>query len=304
MEDWEPPVGMDMVNTVFVPGSKLSPDGDGLHVTLMKRCKLSPRYNDTYPGLINQMFKDVYLRLCYSVKHMSYSSQLHVLGVQHNISILDEGILEVLLSATVYKTSAVKTSALAFPPGAIRSRSDSRLSLDRSNRGSINSLDDFYLNRDSNSNDMNNLIMGSSFPESRSFTLDQLEPRDARITLEREVMELRRTRSSSSSLPSYVILTALHCVPGHRIVRYLGHVQLHFVKDSLSNRGEVSMNAFHHVFIAEVNCSIRAHVEALKGNALINYKISPLESGGRAYRSQAYNMLTLSGDAVEIGPMV
>lgn len=293
---------MDMVNTVYVPGSNLSPDGDGLHVTLMKRCKLTPRYNDTYPGLINQMFKDVYLRLCYSVKHLSNSSQLHVLGVQHNISILDEGILEVLLSATVYKTSSMKINSLAFPPGAIRSRSDSRISLDRSNRGSINSLEDFYLNRDSNSNDISNLI--GSFPESRSSTLDLPESRDSRVTLEREVLEIRRTRSSSSSLPSYVILTTLHCVPGHRIVRYLGHIQLHFVKDSLSNRGEITMNAFHHVFIAEVNCSIRAHVEALKGNALINYKISPLESGGRAYRSQAYNMLTLSGDAVEIGPMV
>ena len=291
-----------MVNTISVPGSRLSPDGDGLHVTIMRRCKMSPRYNDTYPGLINQIFKDLYLRLCYGIRHLSHSSQLQILGVQHNISILEEGMLEVLLSASVYKTSVLKANYLAFLPGAVRSRSDSRLSLDRSNRGSINSIEDFYFLRDTNSNDMSTLV--GSFPDSRSLTLDPPESRDSRVTVEKETPEIRRTRSSSSSLPSYVLLTALHYVPGHRIVRYLGHVQLHFVKDSLSNRGEATMNAFYHTFISEVNSSVRAHVEALKGNALINYKISPLESGGRAYRSQAYNMLTLSGDAVEIGPII
>jgi uncharacterized protein YbjQ (UPF0145 family) len=113
---------------------------------------------------------------------------------------------------------------------------------------------------------------------------------------------IRRNRSVSiTALPANVVLTTLHLVPGHRIIKYLGHVQLHFVKDSLSGRGESSIDSFFHNFVAEANTSIRAHVEALRGNALVNYRICPLEAGGRVYRTQAYNMLTLSGDAVEIG---
>ena len=46
------------------------------------------------------------------------------------------------------------------------------------------------------------------------------------------------TPPSSPAVGSSVHLTPLDSIPGGRIERYLGPVQLHFIKDSWSVRGE------------------------------------------------------------------
>jgi hypothetical protein len=62
--------------------------------------------------------------------------------------------------------------------------------------------------------------------------------------------------------------------------------------------------AFLYNFISEANAVARAQVAALGGNALLMHRVVPQESGGRLSRSQAYNMFSVTGDAVfiEFGP--
>ena len=313
IEDWEAPLGIDIVNTMFVPGSSLHPEGEGQQLTLVKRSKLGLRqHNSSLIAVIGRMFKEMYLRMCYSVRSSSGNNsgssgnltagaggsalvKQQILGVHHNISILDEDVVEVILSAIVYKTTHryVRSGLIAFPLTDHRSRSESRLSIEsRSNRGSINSADDFFSMRESLLDsptplsllaDYGRTLSGSSWENAEKEPPQELTKRTTRVH-------------------TAVILTPLPGIPGYRIVRYLGQLQLHFVKDSIAGRGESSMDSFYHTFISEANAVMRSHVDGLKGNALINYRIYPLEAGGRVYRNQAYNMLTLSGDAVEIAP--
>ncbi|CAN0265311.1 unnamed protein product, partial [Hapterophycus canaliculatus] len=52
--------------------------------------------------------------------------------------------------------------------------------------------------------------------------------------------------------------------------------------------------------LAKVHAVLRANVAALGGNALLSYRLLPQESGGKIYKNQVYNMISVRGDAVVI----
>ena len=98
----------------------------------------------------------------------------------------------------------------------------------------------------------------------------------------------------------HVLLTPLNGVPGARVQRYLGPIHLHFVKDSWAERGEGggALEPFFFMLISQAQAVTRAQVASLGGNALLCYRMVPQESGGKVYRNQVYNILSISGDAV------
>eukprot|EP01038_Epipyxis_sp_PR26KG_P009930 gene9930-13358_t len=110
--------------------------------------------------------------------------------------------------------------------------------------------------------------------------------------------------SSGFNNNNHIIITSLSEIPGTRVRRYLGPVQLHFIKDSWSIRGEGALGAFFYLFISEANAVARSQVAALGGNALLCHRLIPQESGGRVSRNQVYNMLSVTGDAVLVDYIV
>ncbi|RLN74232.1 hypothetical protein BBJ28_00000605 [Nothophytophthora sp. Chile5] len=97
----------------------------------------------------------------------------------------------------------------------------------------------------------------------------------------------------------WIELTPLAYIPGAHVTRYLGRVTLHFIKESWTVRESGGLGAFYHLFLSEAIAIVRAHVRSLGGNAMLTFRLVPIESS-QLYRNQVYNMISITGDAVMI----
>eukprot|EP01103_Thecamoeba_quadrilineata_P011181 TRINITY_DN2616_c0_g1_i3.p1 TRINITY_DN2616_c0_g1~~TRINITY_DN2616_c0_g1_i3.p1 ORF type:complete len:799 (-),score=194.87 TRINITY_DN2616_c0_g1_i3:125-2521(-) len=93
-----------------------------------------------------------------------------------------------------------------------------------------------------------------------------------------------------------VCLTPLSYVCNAVTEKYLGRINIHFIKERNTSKEKGGLRRFVHVFLSEVNHIARSHVAALNGNALLGYKLEEFlitESG----QNQSYCLVSLSGDA-------
>ncbi|XP_073477550.1 C2 domain-containing protein 5 isoform X13 [Aquarana catesbeiana] len=68
-----------------------------------------------------------------------------------------------------------------------------------------------------------------------------------------------------------VKMTPLSFIPGAKITKYLGIINMFLIRETTSLREEGGVSGFLHAFICEVFAMVRAHVAALGGNAVVSY---------------------------------
>ncbi|XP_052437965.1 C2 domain-containing protein 5 isoform X19 [Carassius gibelio] len=109
---------------------------------------------------------------------------------------------------------------------------------------------------------------------------------------------LRSDRSYSGSSVAVVKMTPLSFIPGAKIIKYLGIINMFFIRETSSLREEGGVSGFLHTFIAEVFAMVRAHVAALGGNAVVSYSMKECVFMENPNKNQAQCLINVSGDAV------
>ncbi|XP_036440471.1 C2 domain-containing protein 5 isoform X10 [Colossoma macropomum] len=109
---------------------------------------------------------------------------------------------------------------------------------------------------------------------------------------------LRSNRSYAGSSVTVVKMTPLSFIPGTKINKYLGIINMFFIRETTSLREEGGVSGFLHSFIAEVFAMVRAHVAALGGNAVVSYSMKECVFMENPNKNQAQCLINVSGDAV------
>nr|XP_043891382.1 C2 domain-containing protein 5 isoform X6 [Solea senegalensis] len=109
---------------------------------------------------------------------------------------------------------------------------------------------------------------------------------------------LRSNRSFGGGSVTVVKMTPLSFLPGTRIIKYLGIINMFFIRETTSLREEGGVSGFLHSFIAEVFAMVRAHVAALGGNAVVSYSMKECMLMENPHKNQAQCLINVSGDAV------
>ncbi|KAL9647033.1 hypothetical protein ABK040_016508 [Willaertia magna] len=95
----------------------------------------------------------------------------------------------------------------------------------------------------------------------------------------------------------YVHMTPLYFIPGTNIVKVIGKVSQHLVRESNS---VLDFGSFQQETIMEATSIIKAHTKAIGCNALLNYSVKFHAVVDNTARKQAYIMLTVGGDAAKV----
>ncbi|XP_066446856.1 C2 domain-containing protein 5 isoform X2 [Eleutherodactylus coqui] len=97
---------------------------------------------------------------------------------------------------------------------------------------------------------------------------------------------------------SVVKMTPLSFIPGAKITKFLGIINMFFIRETTSLREEGGVSGFLHAFICEVFAMVRAHVAALGGNAVVSYIMKQCVFMENTNKNQAQCLINVSGDAV------
>ncbi|XP_072256021.1 C2 domain-containing protein 5 isoform X6 [Pyxicephalus adspersus] len=112
--------------------------------------------------------------------------------------------------------------------------------------------------------------------------------------------QLRHKPSTAFGGPTVTVvkMTPLSFIPGAKITKYLGIINMFFIRETTSLREEGGVSGFLHAFICEVFAMVRAHVAALGGNAVVSYIMKQCVFMENANKNQAQCLINVSGDAV------
>ncbi|XP_004845817.1 C2 domain-containing protein 5 isoform X14 [Heterocephalus glaber] len=130
------------------------------------------------------------------------------------------------------------------------------------------------------------------FPPAKAVTVEKASP------VAEGNFRNRSAPPCANSTVGVVKMTPLSFIPGAKITKYLGIINMFFIRETTSLREEGGVSGFLHAFIAEVFAMVRAHVAALGGNAVVSYIMKQCVFMENPNKNQAQCLINVSGDAV------
>nr|XP_042130237.1 C2 domain-containing protein 5 isoform X11 [Peromyscus maniculatus bairdii] len=275
LTDVPPPSGFYSCNTEIMPGinnwtSEIQMFTSVRVVRLSSLNLTNQALNKNFNGLCENLLKSLYFKL----RSMTPCCLCHV---NFTVSLPEDELIQVTVTAvaiTFDKNQALQTTKAHVEKSLQRASTDNE------------ELLQFPLELCSDS------LPSHAFPATKAVTVEKASPMgDGNF----------RNRSAppcASSTVGVVKMTPLSFIPGAKITKYLGIINMFFIRETTSLREEGGVSGFLHAFIAEVFAMVRAHVAALGGNAVVSYIMKQCVFMENPSKNQAQCLINVSGDAV------
>ncbi|XP_060240439.1 C2 domain-containing protein 5 isoform X25 [Meriones unguiculatus] len=275
LTDVPPPSGFYSCNTEIMPGinnwtSEIQMFTSVRVVRLSSLNLTNQALNKNFNGLCENLLKSLYFKL----RSMTPCCLCHV---NFTVSLPEDELIQVTVTAvaiTFDKNQALQTTKTHVEKSLQRASTDNE------------DLLQFPLELCSDS------LPSHPFPAAKAVTVEKASPVGDGNFRNRSVPPC------ASSTVGVVKMTPLSFIPGAKITKYLGIINMFFIRETTSLREEGGVSGFLHAFIAEVFAMVRAHVAALGGNAVVSYIMKQCVFMENPSKNQAQCLINVSGDAV------
>ncbi|XP_037000705.2 C2 domain-containing protein 5 isoform X6 [Artibeus jamaicensis] len=275
LTDVPPPSGFYSCNTEIMPGinnwtSEIQMFTSVRVIRLSSLNLTNQALNKNFNDLCENLLKSLYFKL----RSMIPCCLCHV---NFTVSLPEDELIQVTVTAvaiTFDKNQALQTTKTHVEKSLQRGSTDNE------------ELLQFPLELCSDS------LPSHPFPPAKAVTVDKASP------VGEGNLRSRSAPPCASSTVGVVKMTPLSFIPGAKITKYLGIINMFFIRETTSLREEGGVSGFLHAFIAEVFAMVRAHVAALGGNAVVSYIMKQCVFMENPNKNQAQCLINVSGDAV------
>ncbi|XP_053411567.1 C2 domain-containing protein 5 isoform X25 [Nycticebus coucang] len=275
LTDVPPPSGFYSCNTEIMPGinnwtSEIQMFTSVRVIRLSSLNLTNQALNKNFNDLCENLLKSLYFKL----RSMIPCCLCHV---NFTVSLPEDELIQVTVTAvaiTFDKNQALQTTKTLVEKSLQRASTDNE------------ELLQFPLELCSDS------LPSHPFPPAKAVTVEKASP------MGEGNFRNRSAPPCANSTVGVVKMTPLSFIPGAKITKYLGIINMFFIRETTSLREEGGVSGFLHAFIAEVFAMVRAHVAALGGNAVVSYIMKQCVFMENPNKNQAQCLINVSGDAV------
>uniref|UniRef100_A0A8C3BV97 C2 domain-containing protein 5 n=1 Tax=Cairina moschata TaxID=8855 RepID=A0A8C3BV97_CAIMO len=275
LTDAPPPSGFYSCNTEIMPGiNNWTPEIQMFTAVRVSRLSNINLTNQTLNKNFNDLCENLLKSLYFKLRSMVPCCLCHV---NFTVALPEDEIVQIAVTAvaiTFDKNQALQASKPPIEKSQQRASTDNEEQLQ------------FPLELSSDP------LASQPFSPAKAASLDKASP------LAEGYLRHRSFPSCANSTVSVVKMTPLSFIPGAKITKYLGIINMFFIRETTSLREEGGVSGFLHAFIAEVFAMVRAHVAALGGNAVVSYIMKQCVFMENPNKNQAQCLINVSGDAV------
>ncbi|XP_048790694.1 C2 domain-containing protein 5 isoform X17 [Lagopus muta] len=275
LTDAPPPSGFYSCNTEIMPGiNNWTPEIQMFTAVRVSRLSNINLTNQTLNKNFNDLCENLLKSLYFKLRSMVPCCLCHV---NFTVSLPEDEIVQIAVTAVAITFDKDQALQAAKPP---TEKSQKRASTDNEEQLQ------FPLELSSDP------LASQPFSAAKAASVDKASP------LAEGYLRHRSVPSCTNSTVSVVKMTPLSFIPRAKITKYLGIINMFFIRETTSLREEGGVSGFLHAFIAEVFAMVRAHVAALGGNAVVSYIMKQCVFMENPNKNQAQCLINVSGDAV------